>query len=484
MVSLCNRFYHASTRDYGAATRALGKKVQGNMTIPIGSVSLTVNTPGIFSGAPTMGAQGIVISNESPFNVSINLQGTSKGGTLLPETVDFFPIVQGFNGNVTYSPTSIVTNPASYTAARLSFEVVGANESVNRSAYPIALTRPAVTPTATGNPLFTARFGLGSSANNVQTLNVFNPANSGTDLIFHAAKVFTNSPGVPQAVLTFIAGADLNLATAVTPGSHIAQANPPVSVAHCSADDAAVGHGGTTIETGRTTGSIANATTDLLAFPDTVTLKPGCNLLLVCSDTSASHTIQLALKWSEQTAIPAPSLAGVPILTAANIVNDTSGAGTGIIESTVSGDSTSAVFITNDAQFTLGSVAHPSTIKSRSGTNLTLDTNAGTDSIQLKNNGTLQAQVDNTGLSLQAGTLKFLLGSISKISFFSATASAAGTVNNHGLGVIPDIILMVLGTLHTTVHVYSYEESTMTSTQVTMYADVNLTGLRCIAFKF
>src|SRR5712691_3555920 len=44
----------------------------------------------------------------------------------------------------------------------------------------------AVTPTASGDPIFSATFGSVATASTVQALNVFNPANSGVNYYFHS----------------------------------------------------------------------------------------------------------------------------------------------------------------------------------------------------------------------------------------------------------------------------------------------------------
>src|SRR6266566_3074359 len=146
------------------------------MTQPLGELSIT-------SSVPTQkvvqfgGIKGVIIGNESALTVDITMQGTVQGGTLYPETIDFFPVRQGFNGNILIKPRTLLGNPLSYVSSLLSFDVVGKNEKINLSAYPIALTRPAVSPTASGKGqgLFTATFGSINTASTVQALNIFNP---------------------------------------------------------------------------------------------------------------------------------------------------------------------------------------------------------------------------------------------------------------------------------------------------------------------
>src|SRR5258708_31974668 len=200
------------------------------MTIPLGTATLTVNVPGTFRDAPAMGIAGLLIGNESPYTVAVQLQGTARGGTLYPETVGYFPVDRGFTGVVSYSPTGVLTNPLSYTAATLDFQAVGINEPFNQSQYPMALTRAAVSATATGDPIFSVTALFGATGTAQQQLNVFNPANSGVVMTFHAAKVYSTDTGLPIAELGIVNGADLNFGTALPAVCHTGTKTPPVSV--------------------------------------------------------------------------------------------------------------------------------------------------------------------------------------------------------------------------------------------------------------
>ena len=286
------------------------------------------------------------VQNNSPYQLDVSIDG------LITHVSEFWqkdvPIPPYSQGNLTVTPVLVITS-ASHAQA-YQFTLQGLTALDGGGSLDGAMPQQAVNSTATGNPLFTAKFGVGSSSGAVQTLNIYNPATSGVDMIFHSARAFTNSPGVPQGVMTYISGADLNLPTAVSATPHTLQANAPVSAAHCTFDDGS-GHGGTPIETVRLPGSTTNGTLDMLDFPDTVTLTPGTNLLLVCSDSSSGHVVELGLKWSEQAAIPAPNNGSVPILTAANIVNDGNAIGTGLIEATPTG-TTQTIYATNDGQLT------------------------------------------------------------------------------------------------------------------------------------
>lgn len=83
-----------------------------------------------------------------------------------------------------------------------------------------------------------------------------------------------------------------------------------------------------------------------------------------------------------------------------------------------------------------------SEIKSTSGVSLFLDTSSGTDKINFKNNGTIMADISSAGLTLDSGTLAFLVGSISRVKFGSVSATNAGVSVTHGLGTTPDIVVL------------------------------------------
>lgn len=266
------------------------------MSVPIGQVNLT-GASGIFV-SPNQGLQGLIISNESPYTITVSLQGTSLTKNLLPETVDFFRVYQGFNGNISYTPATYVTNPSQYTQAMLFFETVGLNEQFNAGQYPMSLSRQAVTATASGKPLFTAKYAVSSTAHKTQWLNIFNPATSGINMYFYSLPVFTDDNSQPTAFVSLIAGANLALPNTATPISHIGTASPPTSVAVCSTDDSDTNYAGSAISVD---GMHIQQymTQDLLNFPDQLTLEPGCNLLLDLASGSTSHTVRLTAKWSE-----------------------------------------------------------------------------------------------------------------------------------------------------------------------------------------
>jgi hypothetical protein len=266
------------------------------MPIPVGQVSLTAGTPGIFN-APSMGIKGLILSNESPYTVTISLQGSSGGGILYPETVDFFPVTMGFNGNVGYTPVTNVTNPGAYTQTNLYFQAVGLNENFNSAIYPLALSRQAVSATASGKPLFSACFGSASSGDKVPELNIFNASTNTVIANFYSAQVLTNDSSNPVLDVQYKAGADLNFLSLVTIASHEGSPNAPTSAMNATYHEASsLTLGDTDIDTIQLP---ANVVYDDLAFPDSFLLYPGGNLLFSLTSGSSGHIVRFILKWSE-----------------------------------------------------------------------------------------------------------------------------------------------------------------------------------------
>jgi hypothetical protein len=476
------------------------------MTMPLGSATITLGKTGYFQ-TPFTGLKGLIIGNESPYTLNVTV-GLGLSKTLYPETVDFFSVGSGFNGNITFIPSGVLTNPSSYTATTITFDAVGINEPIDISVYPISLTRPAINPTATGQPVYTAWAGTSSSAGVVQTLNVFNPANSGVIGIFHSANLFTNSIGIPQSILAYIIGADLNLANSTTAIPHIITPGTRISSMHVTWDDVAVGHGGTIMENARVGG---NGTThgvdtlDLIKFPDVVYLYPGANLLAVISDTASGNVTALSLKWTEQVATPPIIVQGAKAV-ASSIQNDGSSLATQWLEVTPTGFGSSAIVSTVDGQLTWkvvsGGVYHQA-LKIASAANflqlgqagditevlgqLTVDqlvtlvgnliAGGGINVNTIRDNvsGTSQITLTTAGITilnpLQAA-LKFLTGSLSRINMIGSTAIAvAGTAVNHGLSVVPTFVLPVGDTGASSPTVCTINYGTMTTTQFTAFAE-------------
>lgn len=180
--------------------------------------------------------------------------------------------------------------------------------------------------------------------------------------------------------------------------------------------------------------------------------------------------------------------------TSSAIANDNNVAGSQIIESTVKSDGASAVSLTNDAVFVLGDVAHPGSLTAAgpatinnslfvSGGAFTTTLDGGPPNIVTDGHGRMTLAGTGMALTLSGGGLAFLTGSITRLSKFPASLTNVATFFNHGLGDTPDIILISFSDLHVTLHIATYEASSMTTTQVKMQADANV-NVTCLAIKF
>lgn len=462
------------------------------MTTRLGSQAIVVGTTQIFN-TPSTGLKGLIIDNASPFVLTINLQGSSLTKTLQPAGTDFFEVFSGFNGNVVYSSSAEITNPQSFTNYTLSIDAVGAGESIDISQFPVARPMPAVTATASGQPIFSATFGIGNSANNFQALNIYNPANSGVSFQFHSCRIFTNNNQLGMAAaINALSGADLNLSTSVPIVSHDISSNPPVSSAHCTAIDGNTRYENNLIEVLNTQ---QNETLDFLIFPDQIILRPGNNLTIqlgtLSGGVTAGTVVRLTAKWTEVPQISGSGSTGGAttgnILTAATVVNDNSPAGTGVVSAHPNGDNVNALFMDNAGNVVIGSLQENGDFQVVSATLggtifhiRALDNTIFLDGAQPfpgdgftfhSEDGTNQIHVVDTGATFShqaifSSGIALETGSISRMSIFTANVSTTPTSFPHGLGAVPTgIWLQVQGGV-STVRTVQYNPSVMDATNV------------------
>lgn len=392
-------------------------------------------------------AKGYIIGNESGLSVTVDLQGLYKPKNLYPGTVDFFPCAPGFSGNILISNVTMLSNVSSWPSSFLTVDMVQQGEMINDAVYPFPLpTRQTTTPTTSGNPIFSATVGFGSSVNNYQMINVYNPANSGFLYEMHSMRVFTSGNQLGMAtILEYFSGADFLYGISVPAEPHDVSANPTVSTASVTAQDANTKPGSSTpIEV---LNNQQATTLDFLTFPDKVRVWPGNNLTMVYGAFLAvtpGTVVRLTAKWTEipLTGVLAASGGATTgnILTAANLVNTTNPAGSGVIQ--------------------VG--------------------NGGTSYLTADNQGNLSS----TNVTVNGGTLTVGGSTVTKWSHFGSYAiTNVSTYYNHNLGVVPDLVLLQLvgGNLGNV----NYDDGTMTSTQVKIVGSA-ASGLfvRGLAIKF
>jgi hypothetical protein len=81
-------------------------------------------------------------------------------------------------------------------------------------------------------------------------------------------------------------------------------------------------------------------------------------------------------------------------------------------------------------------------------------------------NGTL-----NVPGTLNGNTIQFALGQVTRWSKFTGTATTTSTFFNHGLGAVPDIVLLQLDGTSNTAHSVWADYGSMSSSQVKITAD-------------
>lgn len=467
------------------------------MTQRLGSQAIVVNTTQIFN-TPSSGLKGLIIDNASPFVLTVNLQGSSLTKTLQPAGTDFFEVYSGFNGNVVYSSQAQITNPQSYTNFMISIDAVGVGESVDISQFPVARPMPAVTATASGQPIFSATVGFGSTAGNHQSLNLYNPANSGVSYQLHSARFFTTITATGAHIdLLFSSGADNNLPIPVPAVSHDCAQVQPVSTAHCTASDDNNGPGGLSLET---VNCQPNVTLDFLTFPDQVIVRPGNNIRIATGNSATGLVLRFTLKWTEVPQISNTDNTGGAttgnILTAANVVNSGNPAGTGVIAASPSGDGTNALYADNAGNFIIGDLSNNGDLQVVSaalggtffhvrgldgtilfdgaqplpGDSFTFHSQSGANQLKVTDAG---AEFFNQA-KLDAGA-KLAVGSISQINTFTVAVTTTPTAHAHGLTVAPTGFSYIFtGTGNTA---GSLQVSSIGATNITLTASGSFTAI-------
>lgn len=183
----------------------------------------------------------------------------------------------------------------------------------------------------------------------------------------------------------------------------------------------------------------------------------------------------------------------MPPLVAATLVNDGSGAGTGIIESTPSGDGSHAVYLDNAGNLTLGNGTHKGSLStdnaliiSDSNGNLAVGGSLKTNTIRDNTSGSDLIDLSSTQIKVNQ-KIALLAGSLSRIAVVGDTTIAnAGTSVTHTLGAVPDFVIPVHDLGGANADVIGINFGTMTSTTFTAYSS-NAGGsgnVRFILFKF
>ncbi len=430
--------------------------------------------------------QYIRLSNNSPYQLSVNFGGIVIN--LGEFRVKDMEVPSWFQGTLTITPTINISTVSHAQSNSLIIE--GYYKGEVDSPVDQAIPQQAVTATASGKPIFSASINFSSTATILQHLNVFNPPNSGVNFTFHAARaITTDASGASEMALVFLSGGDLNLPIPVAARSHDQGPNPPVSFAHCTAEDSAAGHGGNAFELIPLQQFVVS---ELISFPDTYILEPGNNLRIQLA-SNVGKNVSLILKWSEDIAV-APQGGVLTGVVMTSIVNTGNPAPTPVVTAAPGSEAT-ATLINNDGSASLGSPTRSGTIKladaASGGAQPALSANGSgainlaallsTQQIGLFVGATKVGHLDSGGIHLEAGAfqfdgssstlttliLKLKTGGLTAINIFGPIAmTTAVTTYNHNLGVVPDIILLQpTGALAGANRTTEYDTSSLTTTQ-------------------
>lgn len=98
----------------------------------------------------------------------------------------------------------------------------------------------------------------------------------------------------------------------------------------------------------------------------------------------------------------------------------------------------------------------------------TLENQSGSSIVKLQ---TSSPGLDLSGLFSGGTGIALPLGTLTRVSKFTGTASTVSTFFNHNLGVIPDVVLLQLNGLSSTAHSVWADYATLTNTQVKITGD-------------
>lgn len=161
------------------------------------------------------------------------------------------------------------------------------------------------------------------------------------------------------------------------------------------------------------------------------------------------------------------------------VINDGNAANTTILEATVAGDTGSAVKLTNNAVFILGDATNPGSLTTvgvatlnstefptgTPGNETHIVNTAGSDIVLQSPLGNEIGRFANNGNIKVASALQLVTGLIRAISFFGPLNVTTVTANfAHGLGVVPDIVLLQVSGGVSTVRTCMVNYSTLSST--------------------
>ena len=145
------------------------------MSFPLGSLPLINGIKATFN-TPFTGLKGLIIGNESGLDCDVQLGPSGIRKKLYPGTIDFFEVRLGYTGYVDVSPTLSIASGILYPSSFLTFDMVGLNENIDTSIYPMSLGRQMQAGLTSPQSGFTGNvlFSVVAAPTNRQMLNIFN----------------------------------------------------------------------------------------------------------------------------------------------------------------------------------------------------------------------------------------------------------------------------------------------------------------------
>src|SRR6266487_145045 len=268
------------------------------ISFPLGSLPL-INGQKTSFNTPFTGLKGLIIGNESGLDCDVQLGPSGVRKKLYPGTIDFFEVRLGYQGVVLVSPTLGIASGILYPSSFLTFDMVGKDENIDTSVFPLALARQmqaGLTSPQSGFSCYVV-FSVAANPTNRQLLNIFNnnAANSGVIARIFSIQVKQSGAGFCIANLSVRTdGIDNNLAIGASIVVHNVggpSSNMHVTFANNTVLPAANVFIGTTV--------IDNDLYDFAGSRGAYYLNPRQNLTLDIQDAVALSRIYMVFDWTD-----------------------------------------------------------------------------------------------------------------------------------------------------------------------------------------
>src|SRR6266581_1011712 len=269
------------------------------MSFPLGSLPLINGTKTSFN-TPFTGLKGLIIGNESGLDCDIVMGPSGVRKKLYPGTVDFFEVRLGYQGVVLVSPTLGIASGILYPSSFLTFDMVGLNENIDTSVYPMSLGRQMQAGLTSPQSGYSSGdiFLVALNPTNRYLLNIFNnnAANSGVIARIFAAQIRHNCTGTCSVNLSVRTdGVDNNFAVNLPIFRH--NIGGPASLMHVTEGNNVAIPGANTFVF---SSIVDDNLYDFLVPPDAFYLNPRQNLTMDIQTPCVGALVYMMFKWSDQ----------------------------------------------------------------------------------------------------------------------------------------------------------------------------------------